>query len=67
MVKYKIIAPYLTDEKALTVITKETGIAMRAISDIWTWFNKSKTKRRKRKGKYKGRKRKYYADTTGKD
>ena len=29
MVKYKIIAPYLTDEKTLTVITEETGIAKR--------------------------------------
>lgn len=31
MVKYKIIAPYLTDEKTLTVITEETGIAKRTL------------------------------------
>ena len=31
MVKYKIIAPYLTDEKTLTVIIKETGIAKRTL------------------------------------
>lgn len=27
IVKYKIIAPYLTDEKTLTFITEGTGIA----------------------------------------
>ncbi|MEK4122330.1 Mu transposase C-terminal domain-containing protein [Lysinibacillus sp. FSL K6-0102] len=31
MVKYKIIAPYLTDDKTLTVITEETGIAKRTL------------------------------------
>lgn len=31
MVKYKIIVPYLTDEKTLTVITEETGIAKRTL------------------------------------
>ncbi|WP_255257275.1 MULTISPECIES: helix-turn-helix domain containing protein [unclassified Bacillus (in: firmicutes)] len=31
MVKYKIIAPYLTDEKTLTVIIEETGIAKRTL------------------------------------
>ncbi|CAM4428994.1 helix-turn-helix domain containing protein [Paenibacillus alkaliterrae] len=31
MVKYKVIAPYLTAEKTLTVITEETGIARRTL------------------------------------
>ena len=31
MVKYKTIAPYLTDEKTLTVIIEETGIAKRTL------------------------------------
>lgn len=31
MIKYKIIAPYLINEKTLTVITKETGIAKRTL------------------------------------
>ena len=40
MVKYKIIAPYLTDEKTLTVIIKETGIAKERCNTGFRTINK---------------------------